>query len=370
MNTFSQLISYIAPAAPATRRPAEGNEPFLRPEIGFTPAWYREALGIDFGERWHRDVAYRRETVQAMRADLRRRFPGTTIGGIDRPDHPLDLLTGAYGATVVAAIYGLPIVYAADNWPNVEHRYLSVEAIDQLEPPDLDHNPFFQELLQQVATIARCEGQVVGFLNWQGVLNNAQRLRGQELFLDLLDAPERCHRLFDCISTTMIEGLRRLRICQLKSGVNYQFATVSNCLVNLVSPRHYRDLLLPYDQRITAAFGSLGVHNCAWSATPYLDHYAAIANVGYLDMGLDSDLPRAKALFPHVRRAVMYTPMDLGNKASEEIGRDLERIARDYGPCDVVCADIEAGTPDHRVWEILSRCEELSQLQSIPPVGS
>ena len=75
-----QLISYIAPGAPATRRPAEGDEAFLRPEIGFTPKWYREALGIDFGERWHGDPAYRRETVLAMRDHLGRRFGGT-LGG-------------------------------------------------------------------------------------------------------------------------------------------------------------------------------------------------------------------------------------------------------------------------------------------------
>ena len=40
-----QLISYIAPAAPATRRPAEGNELFVRPEIGVTPNWHQEKLG-------------------------------------------------------------------------------------------------------------------------------------------------------------------------------------------------------------------------------------------------------------------------------------------------------------------------------------
>lgn len=56
-----QLISYIAPAAPATRRPASGNLPFLRPEIGFTPKWYRAALGIDFGRKWHIDPIYRRQ---------------------------------------------------------------------------------------------------------------------------------------------------------------------------------------------------------------------------------------------------------------------------------------------------------------------
>ena len=57
-----QLISYIAPAAPATRRPGIGNEPFLRPEIGFTPKWYQHSLNINFDEKWHTDPAFRHET--------------------------------------------------------------------------------------------------------------------------------------------------------------------------------------------------------------------------------------------------------------------------------------------------------------------
>ncbi len=159
---MTPLISYIAPSAPATRCPATGGEAFLRPEIGFTPAWYRCALGIDFGERWHNDVDYRRETVVAMRAELRRRFPGSAVGGIGRPDVPLDLLTGVYGGKAVPALFGLPIVYAADNWPDVQHRYLRPDQMTSIEAPDPDTNPFFQRLLAQVDRIIEIEGRCEG----------------------------------------------------------------------------------------------------------------------------------------------------------------------------------------------------------------
>jgi len=355
-----QLISYIAPGAPATRRPAEGDEPFLRPEVGFTPKWYRERLKIDFGQRWHVDPAYRRQTVVAMRDHLRQRFPGTCIGGIDRPDAPLDLLTGVYGCTAVAAIYGMAVIYAEDNWPNCEHRYLSDHEADTLEPPDLDTNQFFQQLLEQADWIAVNEGKIEGYINWQGVLNNAYRLRGEALFCDIIEAPQRCRRLFDCVCTTMVEAARRLHQRQRAAGVDVNFFTVSNCLVNMVSAEHYRDLLLPFDRRIAETFGCIGIHNCAWNADPYVPHYATLPNVAYIDMGLSSDLSAAKAAFGCARRAVMYTPMDLVNKPLEAIRRDLERIARDYAPCDVVVADIQAGTPDERVLSFIELCRKLS----------
>jgi len=352
-----QLVSYIAPAAPATRRPAEGDEPPLRPEIGFTPAWYRQQLDIDFGEPFHTNPQYRREAVLAMRGLLRSRFPGTRIGRADLPDEPLDLLTGLFGACSVAAIYGVPIVYAADNWPNCEHRYISDEEVDRLEPPDLERNPHFQAIMDQVDRIAASEGPVTGYVNWQGVLNNAQRLRGQQLFLDLLDAPERAGHLFDCVCRTMIDAASRLHARQRETGFDVRFFTVSNCLVNMVSPRQYEELLLPLDQRIAETFGCLGIHNCAWSATPYLDAYARVPHVAYLDMGLDSDLARARELFPDARRALMYTPMDLTNKPMAEIEADLRRIASEYGPCDLVIADIDAGVPDERIRAVIDRCK-------------
>ena len=105
-----QLISYIAPGAPATRRPAGAQDlAFLRPEIGFTPKWYRKSLGIDFGEKWHTDPEHRRQTRLEMANELGKRFPGTTIG--QNGGGNLDLLTGTYGASAIASIYGIPIRY-------------------------------------------------------------------------------------------------------------------------------------------------------------------------------------------------------------------------------------------------------------------
>ena len=355
-----QLISYIAPAAPATRRPAIGDEPFLRPEIGFTPNWFRTATGIDFGRKWHCEPAYRREMLPIMYNEIKRRFPGTSIGSIDNPEKPLDLLTGTYGCVSVAAIYGIPIVYAEDNWPNCKRSYFSDNEINNLEPPDLERNPFIQELMTQVDWIASNEGRIEGFINWQGVLNNAYRLRGEKIFYDMVDCPQRCRHLFDCICTTMIDAAKQLNKRQLQSGVKVEFFTISNCLVNMVSPEQYREMLLPYDQKIAETFGCIGIHNCSWNADAYIDDYAAISNLGYIDMGLDSNLARASEVFPHARRGLMYRPTDLTNKSLQVIEADVEKIASQYAPCDIVVADIEADTPDERILDFLELCDRIN----------
>lgn len=356
-----QLISYIAPAAPATRRPATGDEPLLRAEIGFTPNWYRSALDIDFGRKWHCRPAYRREMLPVIHGELKRRFPNSNIGGINNPGKSPDLLTGTYGCVSVAAIYGIPIVYTENNWPNCEHTYLSDDQADNLEPPDLGSNPFFQELMAQVDWIASHEGRVEGFINFQGMLNNAYRLRGEKIFYDILDRPQRCHRLFDCICTTMIDAAKRLHKKQLDSGVKVEFFTVSNCLVNMISPKHYREMLLPFDIQIAETFGCIGIHNCSWNADPYIDDYAAVPNTGYIDMGMESNLARAKEVFKGARRALEYRPTDLVSKPLETIEAELENIAGRYAPCDIVLGDIEADTPDEKILAFLKICEEINR---------
>jgi hypothetical protein len=214
--------------------------------------------------------------------------------------------------------------------------------------------------MNQVDWIAKMEGRIEGFINWQGVLNNAQRLRGQDLFMDMMINPGLVNHLFDCVTTTMIDAAKLLHQRQRETGVNVRFFTMSNCLVNMVSAEHYEELLLPFDLQIAAAFETVGVHNCAWNANPYLDAYNKIPNIGYIDMGQDSDLARARELFPQGRRAIMYTPMDVANKSLAEIRADLEKIADTYGPCDIVAADIEVDTPDQRVLDFINLCEEIS----------
>jgi len=135
---------------------------------------------------------------------------------------------------------------------------------------------------------------------------------------------------------------------------------MSNCLVNMVSPEHYSQLLLPYDLRIAEAFDIVGIHNCSWNANPYFDAYAKIPNNKYIDMGHDSNLIDAREKFSNVRRAIMYTPMDVANKSLEDIKNDLERIADQYGPCDIVAADIESETHDQRVKDFIDLCAKIS----------
>ncbi|MHC4659950.1 MAG: uroporphyrinogen decarboxylase family protein [Planctomycetota bacterium] len=354
-----QLRYYIALGAPPTRTPVDGTEPFMRPEAGFNPSWFRKSCGVDFSERWHKDVEYRLQCHQAMSNEIHRRFPGRNIGEANDSKQP-DLLTGLYGTAVVPVMFGQSIKYFSDKWPAPHGEPLSDQQADSLSPPDLDNDEFFQGILNQLDKIEQLTGTARGYLNWQGVLNTAFRLRGERIFMDLFDTPERAHHIFECITRTMIDGIKKLHERQKKAGIDEKFATISNCVVNMISPDHYGEHILPYDLKIRAEFKNFGIHNCAWVVDPYMEAYATVPNLGYIDMGITSDLKKAKRLFPDARRNVLYTSMDLVNKSEGQIRKDFDKIAKELAPCDVGLPDIEVDVPDERILFAMDLCEEFS----------
>lgn len=355
-----QLIYYIAPAAPPTRTPATGDEAYLRPEVGFNPSWFNLHCGVDFSERWHVDPDYRLCCHEVMTGEIRRRFPGRKIGGA-HTDDPTDLLTGIYGGAVVAALYGQSIMYFPDKWPVAHGTPLTDEQVMALRPVDASHHVFLDGILSQMERIERLTGTIRGFLNWQGVLNTAFRLRGQQIFIDLIENPSLAEHLFQCVAETMVEGMNLIYRRQRQAGRHYNFASVSNCVVNMVSPGLYRERLLPFDVWMSEQFPVFGIHNCAWRVDPYLEPYREIPDLAYLDMGFESDLETARHMFPEARRNVLLTSMYLASRSDEQVRVDLESIARNLGPCDLGLPDIEIDVPDHRILYVLDLCQELSE---------
>jgi hypothetical protein len=358
-----QLISYIAPSAPARRARASGPLLYLRAEIGFTPAWFGH-LGIDFGEPWHEDPDYRRDSVLRMRDCLQKRFPGFGMGMLPEFGEAPDLLTGVYGSCLVASLYGATIQYGPNRWPQSKPINLSSTQIDELRPPVLKSHPFFQKLLRQIDWIVKKEGKLAGYLNWQGILNNAHRLRGQQLFIDMIESPDRCIHLFECVYETMAEAFRSIQEIRHSLGQTSKFFTTSNCLVNLISPDLYSKLLLQFDQRLAQEFGCLGLHNCAWNADPYLESYSRIPYLGYIDMGVESDLGRAREMFLHARRAVMVNPDNIEFASDSGLAEFLGRIAEQFGPCDVILADIDRDM-DEALIRFLNTCKQISEMKNL-----
>jgi len=295
-----------------------------------------------------------------MKKELTTAFPSASSwDGDDATD--LATLSGVYGAYPVAHAFGIPLVYGEDRWPALDPgKRFSTHDVETLQADRVLESPVVEDIVRQMDIIEEKWGKIHGYLNWQGVLNNAFNLRGQQVFLDMLDRPDLVRHLFGVITAVMIGLAKMVQGRQRVSGFDIDQLSVSNCVMNMISPDQYSELVRPFDREIAESFKRFGVHTCNWDVTPYIEVLEGLPKLGYLDMGMMSDMARVREIFPDTYRAVLYSPVKLQENGLAEIRRDMERIYADLGPCDLVMADIQATTPDERVCDLLDMCADIA----------
>jgi hypothetical protein len=201
--------------------------------------------------------------------------------------------------------------------------------------------------------IASHWGAIHGYLNYQGILNIAVKLRGSELFIDLLEEPEVVKAFLWHIAGTIEAISKRIQARQRASGFPVDLLSMSNCTVSMISASQYEEFLLPMDKHLSTRYPRFGIHTCNWVADRYLDAMRKIEKMGYLDTGVKSDLPRIKRMFPDTRRALLITPGELETMDEAELCALVTKIDQEYAPCDIVLADLETTITDERVRSIL-----------------
>ncbi len=357
----AQLRNHIPIGGPARREPADGTEETMRVSLGFEPLWYARRCGADFSAAFHKDPYFRFGMIEKMKAELVKAFPSMNCWDTENKTDQATI-SGCYGAFPIPHAFGVPLLFCSDGWPVLDPvGHLSVEEVEQLSVEAVMNGSVVEDLIRQMELIEGEWGIIHGYLNWQGVLNNGFNIRGQNIFLDMYERPQFAHCFFSLIIDVMIRLAGLIQEKQRKSGFSINQFSVSNCVMNLISPEMYEEFILPHDSRIAESFDRFGVHTCEWDITPYLAVLKKLPKMGYLDMGIASDMARVKQDFPGARRAVLYSPVKLENTGMKEIEKDLDAIYSNLAPCDVVLAEIQNTTPDQRVRDVIQICRERSE---------
>jgi len=350
------LFPYIpfAGALVWNRNPSGGGP--LKIHVSFSPDWFAARMGLDYGQRWHRDPIARRDSFAAMARALNREFPELRLGG--DPEAIRGGLSQIDGCALTAALFGQEILYAAEGWPENRKTPLSDEAADRLRVPDLAGHPLVADLLRQIQLIEREWGAADGELNYQGVLNTAFRLRGEQLFVDLVQEPQRAQQVLGVVCETMIELARLVYDRQAEAGVRKDYFVTSNCVVNMISEDHYRQFVLPYDRRLSAHYPHFGVHNCGWKVDAYAKAYSEIRALGYLDFGIQSDLEALKKLFPSAVLTVILNPDDVIGRTPAEVRATLEKLRDSLKVCRILLGALDGRTKSAEVEAFFSATAE------------
>jgi hypothetical protein len=328
-------------------------------DVTFHTGWWYKYTGVSFDENFFEDPKYRIESDLKMRKLLYEKFGGLGLGERDPKPRPLlgtDLLASGY---LYSQIMGCPVRFSAANPPEVICRKLTETEIENLTAPDLSQNQYWQKTARQMEFLEEKFGWVESHLNLQGIQNIALDLRGEDLFCDYYDEPDRARKLIEVCTELSIDIGRRLSAQSkvLSHGVTSITAQVmpdvyltSNCTVEMVSRNIYEQFLLEMDQRLAAVFHPFGIHHCGKTMEHVVEGYAKLPGLKFAEAGAGSDIATVRRFMPGVFLNLRYSPVTLKTATENEMATELEQMARAAGDCySFSCVGIDAETDDRQV---------------------
>jgi hypothetical protein len=218
-----------------------------------------------------------------------------------------------YGTVVVPSALGCSILFQPKEEPAVEGPAISSpEQVRKLVPPDPYRDGLMPRVLRCIDYMRANSDVPVSFTDNQGPLNIALNLVGLEtIMLWMYDHPTVVHELMDFCTTVLIDWvtLQKAHAGQpLDGGAFPHFVAlpkgsggvwISDDDSTIISPKLYREFVVPYNSRVFRAFGGGTLHYCG-GAGHQLENYLATEGLNGVNnwcMGDFAAVAKAQAAF-------------------------------------------------------------------------
>jgi len=203
-------------------------------------------------------------------------------------DDYIPVLWPWYGTVVVPSAIGSTVLFQRGMDPAVEGRLLQrPDEIRKLRPPNPLTDGLMPRVLETIRHFRRHSSLPVMFTDAQGPLNIALTLCGVEnFFVWVREEPMLAHHLMDYATEVLIDWLRVQKQYAGQSENSGAFphsillpegfggVCISDDDCTVMSPRMYREFVVPYNSRVFKAFGGGTLHYCG-SAKHQIDNFLA-----------------------------------------------------------------------------------------------
>lgn len=292
----------------------------------------------------------------------------------ERDPQPRPIVGSQYvaGGFVVPALLGVEIRFEDNQAPAPVCAALSRERALALTVPEIETTWPMNRLIADMDALEAEFGRAAGDFDCDGVLNTALQLRGEQLFVDMLEDPAVAERLFEVAAETQLRVARTVRARTGTSSVSVNRSIVhvdpaiylhGNCSVQMVSPALYGRCLLPFELRLAAELAPYGIHHCGDNLHLFANRYRETGAVFY-DVGWGSDAARAARELPEAFLNLRLSPVRMLQEKAETIRADalglLEAAGRTarVGLCAI---NMDHGTPEENVLAMFRAAEEFSR---------
>jgi hypothetical protein len=220
-----------------------------------------------------------------------------------------------FGTTIIASLFGARIEQVGDDPPWVlpsedTNAYREVLEIDPLDfsrgwcPRVINTYERFRDILANYPKLN--QAVAITLPDLQGPFDNAELLRGSEIFLDLYDQTDLLSDLLDRLARAQIGFARHLQpLIKESKGYSHQHAVkiAGNILIRndstiMMSADMYREIVAPHDSHVLREADGGGIHSCG-DISHIADAYLDLPGMTGLDLGQptmnDLDLLYARA---------------------------------------------------------------------------
>lgn len=339
-------------------------------DIVLGPSWWHRHEGITFDEDFFYHPARRVEVERRMEKVLFDRWGRHGLGA----DHDKDL--PCVGAVHLAAGYlvsemlGCRVTYADDEPPRVLPA--DVESL-RISSDAAFSSSAFKRLEGLLDALKTKHGYLCGDINWGGVLNVALDLRGQRLFMDMMDRPDETarfmgdifeviHRFTDGIGRQT--GTTSVSVNRIAAHFKKPLVLHSECSHTMISVADYERYLMPLDVRWCQQQRPYGIHYCGTDPHRFAESFAKLPHLDFLDVGWGGDIAKLREHLPDTFLSIRYSPVEIVKQSPHEIRATLRRLVEASGNpylTGVCCINMDDAVSDAQVDAIFETVEELRE---------
>jgi hypothetical protein len=340
----------------------------LPAEIVLHPSWWHAHAGITFDEDFFFHPAKRVESERRMEQVLHERFGRYGLGA----DHDRDLpVIGAVhnaAGFFVSEMLGCEVRYKADGAPEVVPTGQPMLNVD----PDKTFRSAAAKRYEHLRDQLKARfGYVVGDINWGGVLNIALDLRGQDVFLDMVDDADKTklqfRKLADVLDrfTTGIQAETGTSSISVNRNVRHFREPVflhSECSHTMISVPNHEQFLMPIDVEWSRRHQPFGIHHCGKDPHRFAASYAKLPRLDFLDLGWGGDVALLRRHLPHTFFNIRLDPVSIVRQTPTEIRETVIRLVRlSDNPwlTGVCCINMDHTVSDAQICAIFDAVEEL-----------
>ena len=340
----------------------------LPAEVVFHPSWWHARAGISFDEDFFYHPARRVEDERKMERILYENFGDLGLGE-DR-DRDLPLVGPVHNAAgyLLSEMLGCRIEYAENAPPLVipaarDELRVDVEGAFAGRP--------FRRFRALMESLKARFGYLAGDVNWAGILNLALDLRGQDVFLDMVDRPDEVRAQFGRIAevidrfASIVEaetGTTSISVNRLVRHLRGPVFLHSECALTMVSAAHYEEIIRPFDRAWSERRRPFGVHYCGADPHRYADTLAGLPHLDFLDVGWGGDLRALRARLPLTFLNIRLSPVEIVGLSPAGVREAIAaRVADSGNPwlTGVCCVNMDARVGDAQVRAIFETAADL-----------